>query len=57
MGKQYIYDKPIIFYGSSITHGAAPSRPGNTYETLISQKYNLNYANLGFPEAQEGNGK
>ena len=47
-GKQYINSKPAVFYGSSITHGAAACRPGNTYEALISQKYNLNYVNLGF---------
>lgn len=46
--KKYRNDKPIVFYGSSITHGAAAGRPGNTYENFISQKYNLDYINLGF---------
>ena len=40
--------KPVIFYGSSITHGAAASTPGYTYENLIAQKYNMTYVNLGF---------
>ncbi len=53
-GKQYVNDKPIVFYGSSITHGAAASRPGNTYEALISEKYNLNYVNLGFAGNAKG---
>lgn len=47
-GKRYRNDKPVVFYGSSITHGAAAGRPGNTYENFISQKYNLDYVNLGF---------
>lgn len=47
-GKKYANEKPVIFYGSSITHGAAASTPGYTYENLIAQKYNMNYVNLGF---------
>ena len=47
-GKKYVNEKPVVFYGSSITHGAAAGRPGNTYENFISQKYNLDYINLGF---------
>lgn len=47
-GKSMKMKKPVIFYGSSITHGAAASTPGYTYENLIAQKYNMNYVNLGF---------
>lgn len=47
-GKKYANEKPVIFYGSSITHGAAASTPGYTYENLIAQKHNINYVNLGF---------
>ena len=43
-----------MFYGSSITHGAAAGRPGNTYENFISQKYNLDYINLGFAGNAKG---
>ncbi len=53
-GKKYRNDKPIVFYGSSITHGAAAGRPGNTYENFISQKYNLDYINLGFAGNAKG---
>ena len=45
---------PVVFYGSSITHGAAAGRPGNTYENFISQKYNLDYVNLGFAGQAKG---
>ncbi|MDD4689037.1 MAG: SGNH/GDSL hydrolase family protein [Eubacteriales bacterium] len=47
-GKKYINEKPVVFYGSSITQGASASRPGNTYENIISLRMNLNYTNLGF---------
>ncbi len=53
-GAVYRNEKPIVFYGSSITHGAAAGRPGNTYENFISQKYNLNYTNLGFAGGAKG---
>ena len=53
-GKKYINEKPIVFYGSSITHGAAAGRPGNTYENFISQKYNVDYINLGFSGNAKG---
>ena len=52
--KKYRNSKPIVFYGSSITHGAAAGRPGNTYENFISQKYNLDYINLGFAGQAKG---
>lgn len=41
-------NKPVVFYGSSITNGASASRPGNTYCAMISQKLGLNHINLGF---------
>ncbi len=53
-GAEYINEKPVVFYGSSITHGAWASRPGTTYEAMISQKYNLNYINLGFSGGAKG---
>lgn len=53
-GKKYINEKPVVFYGSSITHGAAAGRPGNTYENFISQQYNIDYVNLGFAGNAKG---
>ena len=53
-GRPYRNEKPVVFYGSSITHGAAAGRPGNTYENFISQKYNLDYVNLGFAGSAKG---
>lgn len=44
----YKTENPIIFYGSSITQGGCASRPGNTYESIVSRRLNANYINLGF---------
>ncbi|MBO5452411.1 MAG: hypothetical protein J6A69_00380 [Clostridia bacterium] len=47
-GNKYTYEKPIVFYGSSITEGGSASRPGNSYEAVISRRLDSNYLNLGF---------
>lgn len=47
-GAKYKNDKPVIFYGSSITQGGCASRPGNSYQSIISRNMNLDYVNLGF---------
>ncbi len=44
----YEIEKPVVFYGSSITQGGCASRPGNSYEAIFSQELNCNYLNLGF---------
>lgn len=44
----YKIEKPIVFYGSSITQGGCASRPGNSYEARISRALNADYVNLGF---------
>lgn len=52
-GAKYAYDKPILYYGSSITQGGCSSRPGTTYQSIISRRFNVDHINLGF----SGNGK
>ncbi len=47
-GKKYKNEKPVVYYGSSITQGGCASRPGNSYEAVISRRQNLHYINLGF---------
>lgn len=49
----YKYEKPIVYYGSSITQGGCASRPGNSYQNMISRRLDTNYINLGF----SGSGK
>ena len=47
----YKIEKPILFYGSSITHGASCSRPGLVYSAIIGRNLNANFINLGFAGA------
>lgn len=51
---KYINEKPVVFYGSSITHGACASKPSNAYGEIISRNYNINYINLGFSGSAKG---
>ena len=44
----YNEEKPIVYYGSSITQGGCASRPGNSYQSIIARRFNWNYINLGF---------
>ena len=47
-GNEYTYEKPVVFYGSSITQGACASHPGNCYIAMLARKFDFNYVNLGF---------
>lgn len=53
-GKPYPNDKPIVYYGSSITQGACAIRPSNAYEEMISRSLNLDYRNIGFSDSALG---
>lgn len=46
--KPYKNDKPIVYYGSSITQGGCASRPGMSYQAIVSRTFNYDYINLGF---------
>ena len=46
--------KPVTFYGSSIVHGTAASRPGNIYPSIISRDLNIDHINLGFSGNAKG---
>ncbi|OYP33052.1 SGNH/GDSL hydrolase family protein [Rhodopirellula sp. MGV] len=45
--------KPIVFYGTSITHGACASRPGMVHTAILGRRFDHPVVNLGF----SGNGK
>ena len=45
---KYHCSKPVVFYGSSITHGACASRSGNTYPCMASRELDFDYVSLGF---------
>ncbi|MDD4689144.1 MAG: SGNH/GDSL hydrolase family protein [Eubacteriales bacterium] len=52
--RPYTHPKHILYYGSSITQGAAASRPGLCYEAWISRKFDCDYINLGFAGSAKG---
>ena len=41
-------EKPIVFYGTSITQGGCASRPGMVYTNIISRALQRECVNLGF---------
>src|SRR3954468_10070201 len=45
--------KPIVFYGTSITHGIGASRAGMTHVAMLGRVFNREVINLGF----SGNGR
>lgn len=53
----YRISKPVVYYGSSITQGGCSSRPGNTYQGIISRRLNCDFINLGFAGNAKGEPK
>lgn len=50
----YKYEKPIVYYGHSITQGGCVTRPGYTYPAIISRRFDSNFINLGFSGSAKG---
>ena len=50
----YKNERPIVFYGSSITQGACASTPGTDYASRVSRRFDTNYLNLGFSGSAKG---
>jgi hypothetical protein len=48
-----IHNKPIVFYGTSITQGGCASRPGMACTAIVRRQLDVPIINLGF----SGNGK
>ncbi len=44
----YKNEKPVVFYGSSITQGGCASKAGTSYEGFLSRWLDFDYINLGF---------
>ena len=53
-GGEYKIKKPIVYYGSSITQGGCASRPSNSYQGYISERFDADYINLGFSGNAKG---
>ncbi len=52
--RKYKIEKPVVYYGSSITQGGCASRPGNSYQAIISRDFDCDYVNLGFSGNAKG---
>ncbi len=50
--KPFALDKPVVFYGTSITQGGCASRGGMSYQAILGRMLNVDFVNLGF----SGNG-
>jgi len=53
-GDKYRREKPVVFYGSSITQGGCASHPGNSYQGFLSRRFDFDYINLGFSGNAKG---
>lgn len=51
--REEAHRKPIVFYGTSITHGASASRPGMAHPAILGRRFERPVINLGF----SGNGR
>ena len=50
----YKQEKPIVYYGSSITQGGCASRPGSAYQAHLSRWLDADFINLGFSGSAKG---
>lgn len=50
----YTIEKPVVYYGSSITQGACASNPGTNYPALLSRWLDADFINLGFSGNDKG---
>ena len=50
----YAIEKPVVFYGSSITQGGCASKPGSDYEACLSRTLGFDYLCLGFSGSAKG---
>ncbi|MEA3400983.1 MAG: SGNH/GDSL hydrolase family protein [Armatimonadota bacterium] len=49
----FALERPVVYYGSSITQGGCASHAGMSYQAIVSRRLNLDFVNLGF----SGNGR
>ena len=52
--RPYAVQKPIVFYGSSITNGASATHAGNAYVSIVCRRLDASFLNLGFSGSARG---
>lgn len=50
----YTIERPILYYGSSITEGGCAPRPGAAYTSIVSRWLDSDYRNYGFSGGARG---
>lgn len=50
----YRYDKPIVFYGSSITEGGCATLPTGAYTAVVARHLDADHINLGVSGSAQG---
>lgn len=51
---EYGHRIPFVTYGSSITQGGCASRPGNSYQNMLTRRFDVDHINLGFSGSARG---
>lgn len=46
--RPFLFDKPIVLDGESVTQGASASRSGMSYKAMLCRRINADFVNLGF---------
>ena len=52
--KPYTIEKPIVYYGNSVTQGGCASKPGNSFPGFLGRWLDADYLNFGFSGAGYG---
>ena len=52
--RPYAVQKPIVFYGSSITNGASATHAGHAYVSIVCRRLDASFLNLGFSGSARG---
>lgn len=50
----YRVERPVVYYGSSITQGGCASHPGAAYPAILSRRLGCDHVNLGFSGSAKG---
>ena len=50
----YKVEKPVVYYGSSVTQGGCASRAGTSYQGFVSRALDVDFINLGFSGGAHG---
>ncbi len=50
----FAVDKPVVYYGTSITQGGCASRPGMSYQAILGRRLNIDFVNFGYSGSGKG---